>query len=122
MCEFCDNLKRRTYKIPYRNSMENDNRCEDGSPDTVDTDGEIKTIGSNCDNCQGCAEDNQFFSMHVEGNCIRFAFYHKIKNLIISPNSEAIKINFCPWCGRRITDNHVDFDKCCLGEELEEQI
>lgn len=122
MCKFCDNLKRRVYKIPYRNSMGDDNRCEYGSPDVVNIDGEIEIIGSNCDNCQGCAEDNQFFSMCVEGNSIRFAFYHKIKNLIISPNSEVIKINFCPWCGRKITDNSIDFDKCCLGEKLEEQI
>lgn len=49
MCDFCDNLNYRSYKIPQRTTSENDTQCEYGSPlkyfNTI--------IGGtySCDNC-----------------------------------------------------------------------
>ena len=114
MCKFCDSLDWGKYKIPYRNCSSDDNSCEYGSPDVID--GEV--YGSTCDDCCGCADNNLYFSIHTYDNRIGFDFTHKIKNLIIEPSSEMININFCPWCGRKLDDVTIPFEKCCLNKEL----
>ena len=104
MCKFCDDLEWREYKIPYRTCSADDNRCEYGSPDIVN-DGENEYIlGSTCEDCSGCAEDNLYFSIRTYQNRIGLDFTHRIKNLIIEPCSEMVDINFCPWCGKQLND------------------
>jgi len=120
MCKFCDDLKWREYKIPYRTCSADDNRCEYGSPDIVN-DGENEYIlGSTCEDCSGCAEDNLYFSIRTYQNRIGLDFTHRIKNLIIEPCSEMVDINFCPWCGKQLNDELVPFENCCLGRCLGE--
>lgn len=60
-----------------------------------------------------------YIFLYIYDNRVGFDFVHKIKKLIIEPSSEMIDINFCPWCGRKLNDDIVPFDKCCLGGELE---
>ena len=116
MCEFCkDKSSYLQFRVPYRTNSADDNRCEYGSPDNCD--GYI--VGCDCKNCNGCVEDNLYFSIKkFSDNRIAFEFYHKIKDLIINPFSEAININYCPFCGERLNDEIIDFDKCCLGRGL----
>lgn len=120
MCKFCDDLEWREYKIPYRTCSADDNRCEYGSPDIVN-DGENEYIlGSTCEDCSGCAEDNLYFSIRTYQNRIGLDFTHRIKNLIIEPCSEMVDINFCPWCCKQLNDELVPFENCCLGRCLGE--
>lgn len=113
MCKFCDDLTWKTYMVPQRNTSSADNQCEFGSPLF---NGEISY--STCDNCDGCKEGNHHFGLTLWENRLILSYVSRIKKLIIEPSSENIKINFCPWCGKPLTDNPVDFDKCCLGRSL----
>lgn len=113
MCKFCDNLEYRRYKVQQRTTSADDTTCEFGSPDldVADT--------YNCSGCRGCTKDNLRFELAAWKNYISLAFVHRIRRLIIEPFSEAIQINFCPWCGKKLTEEPVDFDKCHCGGELE---
>ena len=115
MCKFCDDLKWKTYIVPERTTSADDNQCEFGSP--LIYDGEI--IDSTCEDCIGCAKENMHFGLKVWENYLSLQYVHRIKKLVVEPYSEAIRINFCPWCGRSLTDKLVDFDKCCLGTALD---
>lgn len=128
MCKFCDDLSWREYRIMLRNFGADDNVCEiisqlhdcyDNSP--IYEDGICYSGTVNCEDCNGCADENLYFSLRTYENNIGFDFYHKIRELTISPSSEMIQFNFCPWCGKQIVnnDNIVPFEKCQLGDKLE---
>ena len=112
MCKFCDNLKYRKYRIQPRTTSSDDTTCEFGSPDLDVSD------TYNCRGCRGCADDNHRFELISWENYISLAYVHRIRRLVIEPYSENIQINFCPWCGKQLSDELVDFDKCHLGREL----
>lgn len=112
MCKFCDSLEWRTYKIPYRTCSADDNRCDYGSPDILDDGEEQYYMGHNCKDCYGCAEENLNFSIRTYEDYIGMDFTHRIRDLIIEPSSEMIKINFCPWCGRDLSKGYIPFEKC----------
>lgn len=114
MCQFCDDLKWKTYMVSERTTSADDNQCEFGSP--LIYDGEV--IDSTCDGCNGCAEENMHFGLTSFENSLQISYVRRIKKLIIEPYSEPIQINFCPWCGKPLTNNPVEFNKCCLGTEL----
>lgn len=114
MCKFCDDLSWKTYIVPQRNTSADDNQCLFGSPLILD--GEV--FDNTCDNCDGCKKDNRHFGLTLWENNLKLDYVSRIKKLIIEPSSESIRINFCPWCGKSLTDNPVDFDKCCLGRSL----
>lgn len=113
MCEFCDDLKHRTYRVLQRTTSADDNQCEFGSPDP-----DVFGI-STCYACDGCRDDNLRFELRCWDNYISIGYFHRIKSLCIEPFSESIAINYCPWCGKKLTDELVDFKKCHYGKELE---
>lgn len=115
MCKFCGNLEYRNYIVPYRTNSADDNQCEFGSPMFYDD----ILLDSDCSDCNGCATKNCHFGLTAWDNFLQLFYVRRIKNLIIEPYSERIQINFCPWCGRSLTDEPVDFEKCCLGTKLE---
>lgn len=121
MCKFCDNLEWRTYLVPQRTEDACDNLCEVMTAKLENIDGEVFSLRSDCENCNGCAPGNMGFAMHTYGNRIGFDYRHRIKELIIGRNSEMFDINFCPWCGKRLSKEMVDFDKCCLGLPIEKE-
>lgn len=45
---------------------------------------------------------------------IQFGFIHEIPECTIAQTSEHLKINYCPWCGKRLTDKIIPFEKCCV--------
>ena len=115
MCKFCDNLEHREYIVSPRTCSGYDNTCEIGSPMFYDD----ILLGCDCSDCYGCATENSHFGLIAWDNSIQLSYVKRIKHLIVEPYSECIKINFCPWCGKSLTDTPVDFDKCCCGMELE---
>lgn len=114
MCQFCDDLKWKTYMVSQRTTSADDNQCEFGSPLVYD--GEV--FDYTCDNCTGCKSENMHFSLTSCENRLQLGYVHRINKLIVEPYSEPIQINFCPWCGKALTDEPVEFNKCCLGTEL----
>lgn len=113
MCEFCDNLDYRSYRVMYRTNSADDNTCVFGSPD-LDVSDEYDCYG-----CVGCSRENLHFTLNAWENYISVGYLHRIRRLHIEPFSEAIQINFCPWCGKQLTDKLVNFNKCHLGYGLE---
>lgn len=107
MCNFCDNLKWREYNVELRNSNACDNLCQVMSTKLEEIDGELYNLGVDCEGCGGCMVDG--FVLRTYDNRIGFSYNHKIKELFIGRNSEMIDFNFCPWCGKQLTDKLVDF-------------
>ena len=116
-CEFCNNLKWRHYIVPVRSTSTDDNICEYGSPDIVDG----YVLGHTCHDCGGCAEGNWHFTLRAYENRIGIDYLHRFKHLVVDTSSEMIDINFCPWCGRQLSEEIKPFSKCCLGDRLKEK-
>lgn len=117
MCEFCNSLEYRTYRVLQRTTSADDNQCVFGSPlRYID---EVIEGEYSCDTCiNGCSDKNLRFELTSWKNYISLGYIHRINNIIIEPYSEAIKINYCPWCGKQLTENLVDFNECHCGNSL----
>lgn len=129
MCKFCKNNGYKKYLIPLRSTYADDNTCEYVSPENY----EERNIQENgicyrgvmsCEDCDGCADGNYTFKLNKhEDNSIGLEFYHKIRGLKISPFSELLSINYCPWCGNKLVDDNkmIEFENCVIGGIREEQ-
>ena len=117
MCKFCDDLSWRKYMIPTRNEDACDNLCEVMTAKFEDYGDGLFSLGSDCENCDGC--NNGGFGIHAYENRIGFSYSKTIKELHIGKYSEMLDINYCPWCGKRLTDKLIDFEKCMLGMQLD---
>lgn len=98
MCKFCDNLEYKEVVVPNRTSLADDNICDFASPS-------LSGYSYDCESCYGCAKENNYFSITTWDNSLCLNYYHKIKDVIIAPISARFCINYCPMCGRKITDN-----------------
>ena len=112
-CKFCEQLESRHYMTPVRNRMDTDNLCQclswgriDGSVET----GPWATI-SCPESCGGCADDNEHFGLFTFENRMGFSYHFKSQNLRIDRNSQMLTINFCPWCGKPLSEEIVPFEK-----------
>lgn len=108
MCEFCKNHDKYTiYRVPLRSTYADDNLCE-------------KIVDDNCGTCNcGCADENYHFTLYKSKNWIQLGFHRKLADLIISPFSELLHINYCPWCGEKLSDKDKTFDECCVRKLVE---
>lgn len=107
MCKFCDDIKKhKTLYVPVRTTYADDNICE-------------VLCDDNCEDCYGCVEDNYHFALYRWTDMIWLGFHHQIKDTVMSKTSEGLQIKYCPWCGEKLTDEDVSFDKCCV-EKLRE--
>lgn len=110
-CKFCDPASEFShYLIPERNQMDTDNLCEILTQRLGD-----EVNGGNdiwCNECYGCTEENTHFVLNAFDNCISLSYRFKGRDLQIDRNSEVMHINFCPWCGRRLSEKMVVFEKC----------
>lgn len=104
MCEFCKNFyERKKYGIEVRNGYADDNFCEV----LRDTD---------CEMCHGCANEDFHFTLYKWRDMISMGFIHKIPECTVAQTSENLKINYCPWCGEKLTDEITPFENSCIGK------
>lgn len=105
MCEFCKDYNRHiAYRVPVRNTYADDNLCE-------------ILMDDNCEDCDGCMDENYHFTLYKWQDMISFGLVRKIGDAICAPTSEGIMINYCPWCGKKLHNNEdYTFDKCCVDK------
>lgn len=105
MCKFCDEDYTQL-TIPMRTSFADDNVCDLLSPDG-------SGYTHDCNGCYGCADENNFFKLYFHRcdgseNIISLSYYHKVREGIIAPISARFEFSYCPFCGRKISDNDID--------------
>ena len=111
MCKFCDDLKWRQYSVAYRSSFADDNFCELVSPVLyTNEDGDLEVIGSDCENCNGCAQTD-IFTLTACDTRIGLQFQRDANDAHIGQFSEMFHINFCPFCGKWISEEIIPFEK-----------
>ncbi len=102
MCKFCDNYsEHKKYGIAVRNSYANDNFCE-----------VLRDI--DCVACNGCSDKNFHFTIYKWEELVSFGFIHEIPECTVAQTSEHLKINYCPWCGEKLTNEIIPFEECCV--------
>lgn len=67
-------------KIQLRCYGANDNLCD-------------KYISNYCEECNGCAEGNEYFEIMDLGDCFTISYHHKTNDLVIERFSERIDKN-----------------------------
>lgn len=88
-CKIC-NSKWYEEKIEVRTTSADDNVCE-------------KIKQGNCEDCNGCSEKNNIFTMTIIDNGkIQLEYMHKIGGLTINPISECRSMKYCFECGRKL--------------------
>ena len=107
MCEFCENYsEHKAFYVPIRNTYADDNVCE-----------MIKGDSYSCEDCVGCTDENYHFTLYKYENGIGLGFIRVIGDMTISPTSERIFVNYCPFCGERLNNEELEtFDKCCVSK------
>jgi hypothetical protein len=101
VCEFCENMGTEK-KLQFRTTYADDNLCDVIRSD----DGYSHT----CEGCGGCVDKNNEFSISMKWSNYLDVSYHREmttldgNKLTISPISEGIKINYCPFCGKKLED------------------
>lgn len=100
MCDFCENMNTKK-KLQFRTTYADDNLC-----DVIRNKDEYH----NCEGCGGCNDENNEFSISMKwSNYLDVSYYRKMSTLdgnelVIAPISEGIKINYCPFCGKKLKD------------------
>ena len=98
MCKFCEDYSRyKTFRVPVRSSYTDDNFCE-------------KIRDCDCRECNGCSDDNFHFALYSWENGIWLGYHHQMnckgsdEDIVVSQTSEGLYFNYCPWCGRKLTE------------------
>jgi len=95
MCWFCEKVKYNNIQIPINTTGADDNVCE-------------LITSDDCENCHGCADENNHFNLILIEDVLEICYYHKIKELTVNPYSARFNINYCPFCGDKISKEHHD--------------
>lgn len=109
MCEFCESLIDKTKEITWhvRSRYANDNICE-------------FVTENNCDKCIGCNNKQWFVLSGIKYEdglvYVGIEYNQELINkngtkVFIRPFSENIQFNFCPICGKQISQEIKDWDK-----------
>lgn len=100
MCKFCEGLFDKKHEIIWdmRNAYADDNFCE-------------KVLNNNCDNCKKCDIEYRLRGLIINNNSYIQCDYKFDNGSIIMWNfTELLPINYCPYCGRKISENIIDFN------------
>lgn len=105
MCTFCESVKDRSKKIIWqvRSTMADNNICEFVNDTT-------------CSMCDACEMYFNIYGYEWSDNTyIGIGYNQKImaknkEEVIIRPFSETQQFNYCPFCGKQISKNIIDFD------------
>jgi len=95
MCKYCDDDNYFTEKVRIRNNIADDNMCEN-----------IRDY--NCENCDGCSDDKNYFQFSYYNDFTSCYYYREIKDengkvFISGQSCERINRNYCHNCGRKLT-------------------
>ena len=103
MCEFCEGVNNKDFTWNVRSTMADNNICE----------------YVNGDNCEGCNECNMRFGLvkyiSNENTYISVDYNQTLSDIdgnevVISPFSEGIRINYCPFCGDSVSRDKKEFE------------
>ena len=102
MCKFCDGLFREDKEIIWsmRNNYADDNFCE-------------KVLGDDCEKCEQCKVEYRLkgYKLEENDNCYMYCSYKFDNGDILMWNStETLQINYCPYCGKQLSKNMINFD------------
>lgn len=104
MCNFCDTISKNNFVLEERSTYAEDNICE-------------FVNNLDCNLCESCLPHFELFSFqdnYKERSFIQIGYYKKVfsKNskVIVHPFSESIQINYCPFCGEKISKHVVQFE------------
>jgi hypothetical protein len=101
MCDFCENMGTEK-KLQFRTTYADDNLCDLIRGDNI--------YSCDCEGCNGCMDENNQFSIYMKwSNYLNVAYFRKMttldnNELVIAPISEGIKIEYCPFCGKKLED------------------
>lgn len=102
MCKFCEGIFDKNYDMEWnmRTSFADDNFCE-------------KVFEDSCDNCEQCCIEYKLNGRYIsESDHAYLTCEYKFDNGDIKMHNftEILPINFCPYCGRQLVNNLVNFD------------
>lgn len=100
MCKFCESIINKSRNIEWfqRSRYADDNFCE-------------KVLKDNCSNCKECTETFELDGWMSEGNMFLINKYERTNGDIkIHSSSESLHINYCPYCGKQVSKDIIDFD------------
>lgn len=100
MCGFCDNLTDNSKEILWsvRSRYADDNTCEEIAKDS-------------CSNCNGCKEYFKLIGYNINNNThMSVEYFKKVANITIRPFSEGIRLNYCPFCMKQLSEEIRSFE------------
>lgn len=100
MCKFCEGLFDNRYSMEWlmRSSYADDNFCE-------------KVFNDSCENCKECNHTYRLKGYKINNNSMLINEYEfNNGDIKIWNSSEALHINYCPYCGKQISKDIVKYD------------
>ena len=102
MCKFCEGLFEEEYEIHWnmRSQYADDNLCE-------------KLFNDSCSNCQECNIEYKLRGRKLEDtghSYIQCDYKFTNGDVIMWNSTEPLNINYCPYCGKQLSDKLIDLD------------
>ena len=102
MCKFCEGLFEKEYEMHWsmRSQYADDNLCE-------------KLLNDSCDNCQECNIEYKLRGRKLEDtghSYIQCDYKFTNGDVIMWNSTEPLNINYCPYCGKQLSDKLIDLD------------
>lgn len=102
MCKFCEGIFKEGCKMQWnmRSSYADDNFCD-------------KVMNSECGNCEKCSMEYKpsgFMMPDTKGCYIDCEYKFDNGNIVMWNFTEPLRINYCPFCGKALSDEMVDMN------------
>ena len=102
MCKFCEGLFEENFEIRWnmRSEYADSNFCE-------------KVLNCDCTNCSECSiyyKIRGWKNKQTEKASIQCDYKFDNGEIIMWNSTEPLSINYCPYCGKQLSDNKIDFD------------
>lgn len=102
MCKFCEGLFDKEYDMRWnmRSNYADDNFCE-------------KVLNDSCENCTQCSINYTLRGRKIdETGHVYIQCDYKFDNgdIVMWNSTEPLNINYCPYCGRKLADNLVNYE------------
>ena len=102
MCKFCENVIDKGYDMKWnmRASISDDNFCE-------------KVLEDRCENCKKCDTIYKLNGGYIDDSdqvYLRCEYKFDNGDIIMHNFTEPLPINFCPYCGKQLVENIINFD------------